>query len=392
MVYIENVLLNHSIPNEEESDLMTINLQDPTPLYRQIIDDIHAQILSGKLKPGDRIASQAELTQTYDVSLITIKKAIAGLVNRGLLYSRVGKGTFVANPSKQSEQGTHPSIGLVLRDLKNPFFSLIVQGVEGKVSELNYSLLLSSSSNQEEKEGTQIARFREIGVSGMIIASLGYHHQVTNGISQLHQDKFPFVMVSYIQNEDISYIGTDHIYGAFIAVEHLIKLGYKRIGYISSEEGDLLGDLRQTGYEQALQEYERPLISDYIYRLPFEGVWNQYQAGYKVGMQLTTLKDRPDAIFAYNDLSALGFEQAVITQGLRVPEDVAIVGFDDIERNLYAPVPLTTVHPPTSMIGALAVETLVKRIGGDPGVTRIFLQPELVIRESCGASKTADTT
>ncbi|MFC1483600.1 GntR family transcriptional regulator [Candidatus Neomarinimicrobiota bacterium] len=371
---------------------MTINLQDPTPLYRQIIDDIYGQILAGKLQPGDKIASQSELAKKYDVSLITIKKAIAGLVNRGLIYSRVGKGTFVAHPPMPSEKDSHQSIGLVLRDLKNPFFSMIVQSIEGKVSKLGYNLMISSSSDQAEKEGSQITRFRETGVSGMIIASMGHHHQITDGIAQLHKDKYPFVMVSYVQNKDISYIGTDHVYGAYIATEHLIQVGYQRIGYICSEEGDIVGALRREGYENALNEYGHPPNQEDIYRLPFVGVWNQYQAGYKVGMQFTTLKDRPDAIFAFNDLSALGFEQAVITQGLRVPQDVAIVGFDDIERNLYAPVPLTTVHPPTSMIGALAVETLIKMIGGDSGVTRIFLRPELVIRESCGASKAADAT
>jgi len=370
---------------------MNIDFKNPTPLYRQIIEDVTRQISSGELKPGDRIASQTILAQKYGVSLITIKKATAELVSQGVLYSRVGKGTFVAPTPKEVDHVTDDSIGMVLRDLKNPFFSLIVQNVEEKVSDLGYNLFLSISSDQEEKEETLIARFREIGVSGMIIASMGQHHQVTNCILQLHKEKFPFVMVSYVQNEDISYIGADHVYGAHLATEHLLKLGYDRIGYISSEEGDVLGDLRQKGYERALEEYGRSVNADYIFYLPFEGVQDQYQAGHQVGLEFAALEDRPEAIFAYNDLSALGFEQAVIAQGLRVPEDVAIVGFDDIERDLYAPVPLTTVRPHTSMIGTLAVETLVKMIGGDSSVTRTFLLPELVVRDSCGAKKRTAT-
>ncbi|UCD38027.1 MAG: GntR family transcriptional regulator [Fidelibacterota bacterium] len=365
---------------------MTIDLQNPTPLYRQIAEDIERQIASGELKPGDKIASQVELAQSYSVSLITVKKAIAELVNKRILFSRVGKGTFVAETPAKEAQVPPKSIGLVLRDLKNPYFSLIVQGVEEKASELGYNLLLSSSADQEDREETQIAHFQEIGVRGMIIASMGHHHQATSGILQLQKERFPFIMVSYVQNEDISYIGTDHVYGARIASEHLIKLGYKRIGYINSEEGDVLGNLRLQGYEQALKDYEYSLNKDWIYPLPIEGVWNQYQAGYQLGLQFAELQDRPDAIFAFNDLSALGFEQAVLTQGLKVPEDVAIVGFDDIERNLYAPVPLTTVRPPTSTIGALAVETLVRMTEGSPSVTRTFLRPELVIRDSCGAN------
>jgi DNA-binding LacI/PurR family transcriptional regulator len=371
---------------------MTIDMQDPTPLYRQIVDDIEGKITSGELKPGDRIASQNELAKHYGVSLITIKKALAQLVNKGILFSRVGKGTFITQTPISNQAKIPNSIGLVLRDLNNPFFSLIVKSVESKATELGYNLMITSSSDLEEKEEAQIAHFRQIGVNGMIIASMGHHHQVTNGILQIQKERFPFVMVSYVQNEDISYIGTDHVYGAYIATEHLIKLGYQRIGYISTEKGDAVGTLRKEGYVKALREYGHTPNEDDIYRLPFVGVWNQYQAGYDMGVHFAELTDRPNAIFAFNDLSALGFEQAILAQGLRVPEDVAIVGFDDIESNLAAPVPLTTVHTPTSMIGALAVETLVKRIGGDPGVTRIFLRPELVIRESCGASKTADTT
>ncbi len=371
---------------------MAIDQQNPTPLYRQIVEDFEERIKSGELKPGERVPTQTDQAQNYGVSLITIKKAMTDLVNRGILYSRIGKGTFVARSPKLVSHTTSPSIGLVLRELKNPFFSLVVDSIEEKTSEIGYNLLLTKSSSREEKEELQISHFLDIGVSGMIIASMGHHHQATKGILQLQRDKFPLVMVSYVQNEDISYIGTDHVYGAQIATEHLINLGYKRIGYINSEKGDVLGTLRQQGYERALKDNGYPIDNEIIYPLPLEGFWNQYQAGYQLGLQLPKLHSRPDAIFAFNDLSALGFEQAVLTQGLRVPEDVAIVGFDDIERNLYAPVPLTTVHPPTSKIGTLAVETLLRMIGGDDSVTRTFLRPRLVIRESCGANRATTNT
>ena len=92
-------------------------------------------------------------------------------------------------------------------------------------------------------------------------------------------------------------------------------------------------------------------------------------------------------MFVYNDLSALGFERAVLDKGLRVPEDVAIVGFDDIKRGVVAPVPLTTIHQPTDEIGALAFEYLVRRIEGEEVPVRTILKPSLVVRDSCGASK-----
>jgi len=147
----------------------------------------------------------------------------------------------------------------------------------------------------------------------------------------------------------------------------------------------MLGQLRRQGYERALMASGQPVDEDIIFQLPRTLGQNQYQAGYQLGMQFSNIENRPDAIFAFNDMIALGFQQSVLSQGLRIPEDIALIGFDDIERDLYAQVPLTTIRPPISAIGALAVETLVSKIGGDQNVIRTFLKPRLVIRESCGA-------
>ncbi|MFQ6618159.1 MAG: LacI family DNA-binding transcriptional regulator, partial [Fidelibacterota bacterium] len=171
-----------------------------------------------------------------------------------------------------------------------------------------------------------------------------------------------------------------------LATEHLIKLGYERIGYVNGEEGNLLGELRKKGYLRALHRYKKSFNEKFIFRLRLHGEWYDYKSGYEIGEQFSTLSERPDAMFVFNDLSALGFERAILDQGLKVPEDVAIVGFDDIKRGVVAPVPLTTVHQPTNQIGALAVETLKKRIEGGETPVRVLLKPDLIVRKSCGAS------
>jgi DNA-binding LacI/PurR family transcriptional regulator len=273
---------------------------------------------------------------------------------------------------------------LVLRDLKSPFFSLIVHSVEEKVSERGYNLLLSNSKDRLDKEESQIHHFRQIGVSGLIIASMRRIYRATTTIRKLHHENFPYVFVSYMEDEDIFYVGTDHEYGAHLATEHLIKLGHKKIGYISGEEGNLLSELRKKGYVRALQEYGKPFDESLVLRSLSKGEWNDYQSGYEIGQRFLTLTQKPDAMFAYKDLAALGFQQAILDQGLKVPDDVAIVGFDDIELGQYAPVPLTTVHQPTAEIGAIAVETLIKRIEGKEAKVRTILKPKLVLRESCG--------
>jgi DNA-binding LacI/PurR family transcriptional regulator len=339
---------------------------------------------------GDQLRSQQELAPDYGVSLITIKKALAELINEGVLFGRMGKGTYVANHAQKpaaSDLLRHKTIGLVLRDFKSPFFSLIMHSVEETAGHMGYSLLLSNSSGRIEREVSQIRHFCRMGVSGLIVASMTRVCHGTNTIRQLQNENFPYVMVSDVEDTDISYVGTDHEHGAYLATQHLIKLGYGRIGYLRGEEGNLLDELRQKGYQQALQQYGKPFKESLIFRFPFQGEWNDYQSGYEIGQHFSTLSEKPDAIFAFNDLSALGFEHAILDQGLKVPDDVAIVGFDDIERGLYAPVPLTTIHQPAAEIGTLAVETLIKKINGEEVPTRTILKPSLIIRSSCGAKR-----
>jgi LacI family transcriptional regulator len=225
-------------------------------------------------------------------------------------------------------------------------------------------------------------------VSGLIIASMSREYIASPVIRKLHRDNFPYVVVSYIADEDIAYVGTDHEEGAFLATQHLIELGYRKIGYIngvSGERGSLLGDLRKKGLLRALEQYQVIYNPEYEYRFQLRGEWNDYQSGYEIGLEFSASSNRPEAIFAFDDLSALGFQKAVLDKGLGVPKDIAIVGFDDIRRGVTAPVPLTTIHQPLAEIGVVAVDFLLKRISGQPVPTRRILKPTLVVRESCGA-------
>ncbi len=115
-----------------------------------------------------------------------------------------------------------------------------------------------------------------------------------------------------------------------------------------------------------------------------KGERHDYQSGYEIGKRFKRLTVKPDAFFVYNDLAALGLEDAILAQGLRIPEDLAVIGFDDIERGEYAPVPLTTVRQPTALIGKQAMDLLVRLMTRKGNSIRRVLEPELVIRQSCG--------
>ncbi len=364
---------------------MSIDLKDSMPLYQQIVNDIKAQINADMLSIGDKIPSQNELSRAYDVSLITVKRALAELINDGILFSRVGKGTYVARKPRSGGFSEHVTIGLVLRDLQSPYFSRIARGVEKEVSARGFNLLVSTSANQMEKEESQIYHYRKIGVHGMIIASMTRQYRASGALRELHAAKFPYVAVSYMVDEDINYVGTDHEYGAYLAAEHLIESGYKTIGYINGEQGNLLGAIRKKGFLKALEDYGVSFNEKFEFHLLRRGEWNDYTSGYEIGKQFSKLPDPPRAMFVYNDLAALGFQKAILDNGLTVPGDVAIVGFDNIDQSVTALVPLTTIHQPTEEIGPLAVDMLTKLIRGQTTPRRIVLKPRLVIRESCGS-------
>ncbi|OGU13747.1 MAG: hypothetical protein A2076_15215 [Geobacteraceae bacterium GWC2_53_11] len=369
---------------------MPIDLHNSTPLYLQIVDDIKSKIAAMELKSGDQLQSHAELAAAYNVSLITVKKALATMIYEGVVYSRVGKGTYVAKPVPRTTRREHQTVGLVLRDIRSPFFSRVMHSVEDTAYELGYHVLISNSSGKAEREEAQIARFRKFGVDGMIIASMTHKYHATPTIRRILHEGFPFVMVSYIADENIPFVGSDHELGGFIATEHLIKLGYQRIGYINGEKGNMVGELRGRGYTRALRSHGKRVDTRLVFHLRKRGEWYDYQSGYEIGRRFKSFALKPDAFFVYNDLSALGFENAILEQGLNIPDDVAIIGFDDIERGQYAAVPLTTIRQPTDVIGQKAVELLVGKMEGKEIPLRQILKPELIVRESCSRTKIGD--
>jgi GntR family transcriptional regulator, arabinose operon transcriptional repressor len=368
-----------------------LNNNDPAHLYEQVERDIMRQIKDKSLKPGDLVGTHAELSQKYLVSIITIKKAISNLINAGYLYSRTGKGTFVAEMRENKiDFNSHNTIGLVLRDLKHPYFSLIVHGIEERAYELGYNLLITSSSNNPEKEENQINHFLNLGVDGLIIASLSLQYRATDYIQKLHNNNFPYVMVSYIHDPEYWYVGSNHELGGFLATDHLIRTGYKKIGYVHVGKGNLLSDVRKNGYMQALLEHDIPFDSKLVYFLAkemFDSGLDRFELGEEFGNSFVDILEKPDAIYFYNDAIALGFEKAVMEKGIRIPDDIAIIGNDDILNSNYASVPLTTIHQPADLIGKKAVDVIKRRIDGIDVENRIVLKPSLIVRDSCGAKK-----
>ena len=365
---------------------MSIDPGEATPLYQQVAADIRRQIASGAMPVGHQLQPHRELATSYGVSVVTINKALSGLVTEGLLTSRVGRGTFVADrPGAPDVAKRGDMIGFVLRDVSSPFFSLVAHAAQQAADAAGYGLVFSSSSNQPNREEEQIQRFCNLGVKGLLIVSMSRTYRISEPIKQLHDAGFPYVMVSYTHGEEVPFVGLDLERAGYLATQHLISLGRRRIGYISDRHGSLCGELRGQGYRRALGQFGVPFDPAFLFEYPYEGEWNDYRSGYAIGERVVELAHKPDAMFAFNDLGALGFQDALLDHGIRVPDDIALVGLDDIEMAARARVPLTTVSQHAERIGALAVEALIARLKGEHPPVRQLLQPELIVRQSCGS-------
>jgi DNA-binding LacI/PurR family transcriptional regulator len=357
-----------------------------TPLYQQVAADLRRKIVSGAMPVGTQLEPHRQLAATYGVSVVTINKALAGLVSEGVLHSRVGRGTFVAvRPAPTDGVRATRMLGFVLRDLSSPFFSLVAHAAQQRADAAGYGLLFSSSSNRLDREDEQIRRFCDLGVSGLIIVSMSRTYRISDAVRGLEQAGVPYVMVSYTDGAEVPFIGADLDRAGYLATQHLIALGRRRIGYIGDRIGSSLCELRAGGYRRAVREHGLAVEPAFVFEYPLDGEWNDYRSGYLIGERVAGLADRPDAMFVFNDLGALGFQDALLDRGVRVPEDIAVVGLDDIELAGRARVPLTTVRQPADQIGALAVDTLLARLRGERPETRRLLPPELVVRRSCGA-------
>jgi DNA-binding LacI/PurR family transcriptional regulator len=356
-------------------------LKSFAPLYHQVAADIRRQIVRGDMPVGTRIPPHRDLAVQYGVSVITINKALSGLVSEGVLHSHVGRGTYVmVRPASTSIAAN--TIGFVLRDLSSPFFSLIAHEAQQRADALGVGIVFASSSNRADREEEQIRRLRSLGVHALIIASMSRTFRIGESIQALHEANFPYVMVSYTAGDDVPYVGVNLDRCGHLAGRHLLSLSRRRFGYLIDRVGSLNGEQRMEGYRRALADAGLSVAPNFVFSHPFESEWNDYKSGFTVAGRIAAMRLRPDAMFCFNDLGALGLLDGLLDAGVRVPEDIAIVGIDDIELAARARVPLTTVRQPVNDIGARAVDVVLARLRGEHPPVRQLFEPQLIVRES----------
>ncbi|MFV9568200.1 LacI family DNA-binding transcriptional regulator [Thermoanaerobacter mathranii] len=263
----------------------------------------------------------------------------------------------------------------LMPNVSNPFYARVVKGIEDVAHKNGYNVMLCNTDSDINREKAYLELLKNRLADGVIFMAPVMSKEELTLIGQ----NYPVIQCcEYIEGAGVSYVSIDNFSAAYKAVRHLIGLGHKRIGMISCENELVSTKQREAGYRKALEdsglEFDEKLMKYGDY---------SFKSGVRAAKQLLAMEERPTAIFAISDIMAIGAIRAIKEEGLKVPEDIAVVGFDDISfASMYDPM-LTTISQPKYDLGCVAMELLIKHISGkleEP--QRIFLEHELIIRES----------
>jgi LacI family transcriptional regulator len=270
---------------------------------------------------------------------------------------------------------TH-TIGMIVPDSANPFFAEVARGIEDTSFEQSYSVILCNSDGDLDKELLYTNVLAEKRVDGILFVAAGVS---TEHIRALQARRMPLVVVDRdIPGVAVDSVLTDNARGGWLATHHLIELGHRRIGCITGPSDVTPSAERITGYRQALRKTGVPVDEGLIVKGDF-----QYESGYQAARQLLAMDDPPTAIFACNDLMAVGAMSAALESGRQVPADLSVIGFDDVHLASFTNPPLTTVAQPKYEMGVLATKMLLERMQDrDMPPRRQLLDTSLLIRQS----------
>ena len=272
------------------------------------------------------------------------------------------------------------TLGMLLTASSNPFYSEVVRGVERSCYERGYSLILCNTDGDAERMNRSLETLLQKRVDGLLIMCTENHRPSKDAISRY--PSLPIVMMDWSPFEgSIDVIQDNALLGGEMATDYLIRHGYSRIACITGPLDKTTAQERLNGYRQAMKKAGLEILPGYEVSSDFE-----FGGGLVAMEQLLMLPEPPHAVFASNDAMAVGVYQALYQRGLRVPDDVAVVGYDDIQLAQYLMPPLTTIHQPKDSLGELAVDALLHRLQEPESEPQVLvLTPELVVRQSVGS-------
>ena len=358
------------------------------PRHRQIYEELHRSIMTGEYAPAARLPSEAELGLRFQVSRITVAKAVHELQKQGLVSRRAGSGTFVLERSTRSGH----VFGLLIPDLgRTEIFEPICHGMMRSPLASSHSLLwghaLGTSAQQEQEAEQLCQQYIAQKVAGVFFAPLEYSPRKDDTncriVAALERARIPIVLLDrcyfpYPKRSRYDLVGIDNYRAGFAITSHLLEMGLRKIVFLAKPFSASTVDARSGGWRDAL------------WRKGLQAGTSMERRGDPEDKRLVEkiLNDvEPEAFVCANDLTAAKLMQTLASLGVSVPQQVRVVGIDDVKYAGLLPVPLTTQHQNCGDIGAAAMSAMLDRLARPELPTRdILLQTRTVVRESCGSS------
>jgi len=360
-------------------------------MYQKIRERLERDIAGGHYAAGQKFPSEAALVQRFGASRITVGRAVRELQERGLLDRVAGSGTYVRGAVAQPKEGY--LFGLVIPNLgETEIFEPICQGIAAAPEARGHGLLWAhadQSVESREEQALELARYCVArSVAGVFFAPLEFSAasgEVNGRVIKLLQGAGIAVVLLDRRPEDsgtrraCDLVGIDNHRAGYLAADHLLRLGARRVGFVRVEGQASTVKARVRGYQDALAE--------------FGGSGSVLTMRGTHGMQWTAEARECDAFVCANDRVAGQWMQTVLEHGARIPRDVRIVGMDDVNYASLLPVPLTTVRQPCREIGEAALRVMLERLERPKMSARdVLLDCTLVVRKSCGGDERARVT
>ncbi|GCE08323.1 substrate-binding domain-containing protein [Dictyobacter aurantiacus] len=420
--------------------MSTAHGQEPQlPLYRRIAQSIRQDIAQRGLAAHTKIASEVELARQFGVSQGTITKSLEALVREGVLYRRRPQGTFVADieppraeiapastgiEEKRVElssptfhmPGRTAFVGIVIPHFGTDFLDGIVLGVESMTRSFGYGLSFAYSEDDEGLERYHIEQFLRQDVAGMIIYPCDHRVLERDGgyvstpegkdrialLQTLQARQIPFVLLDrYVPEIEASYVVSDDFMAGYASTQHLIKLGHRRVGFVSVNYLVTSSAARRAGYLQCMRDHQLPVDE----HLLLDTLWHAYPSAHDHGavIEVCCPEDgqrllaylqhprRPTAVVTMNDYLAVQVLCSLEQTSLRMPEDLALVcGGGSSRLSSMMRVPLTTIVQPVGELGRQSAHLLHNRISQRFSTNRHLKLPvSLLVRKSCGSTANA---
>ena len=366
-----------------------LNKKTSVGLYRQLANFLKEYFVESNLVIGSRLPTEFELSSKFGVSRGTVRHALSLLERDGLIERAPGLGTFLRGEIAAPQVNSPRRIGVIVPIIQDQLSLNILIGIESVAKYRDYQVAFSFSNESLDLEKESIKRMRKDQVTGLIIFPVS-NQDYNETIAELQKEKFPFVLIDrYLAGLDCDYVISDNFNGAYRAVEHLIILGHKEIAFLYHPGADLRTTSvrdRYLGYRRALEDYQIEFKDEWMISIDEGPTEPMNDIANKDYIKYLKMPNRPSAVFTINDGTAFSLISIAAQCGVKIPDDLALVSFDNLRMSMQIQIPLTTVNQERTEIGVRAAHLLLSRIDGRQGKPEHIVVPtNLVIRESCGA-------